>query len=303
MSYIEDQRKKVIAIRDNVFRDPGGGVYRGKPREFVLQDALLNLWDDIRDDALAYFERYGIVWWADQGNHQPTGHLLSSQVACLNHLYFLRQRKDVATEILKAIHPGIVEAVKVDDGFVEFEVVGCQNYLGEKSHKRGANATSVDAVMLGKKADGRNVLVLIEWKYTEHYRTENKYIPARANVYDRLLAEPDCPINVDQFEGLYYEPFYQLMRQTLLGWKMVQAGEYGCDEYLHLHVIPAANKKLKELVTSPGLTGDSMSAAWQNVLRESARYCVVSPEEFLLPGKACRDTAAMYAYLKRRYWE
>lgn len=303
MTYREDQRKKVIALRDRVFRDPGGGVYKKSPREFVLQDPLLNLWDGIREDALDYFERNQIVWWGDQGNHQPSGHLLSSQIACLNHLYFMRQRKDAATAVLKNICPEIVEAVIVDDGFVEFEVVGSQNYLGEKSHNRGANATSIDAVMVGKKADGKNMLVMIEWKYTEDYRPDNKYIPARARIYDRLLAEPACPIKSERFESLYYEPFYQLMRQTLLGWKMVQYEEYGCDEYIHLHVIPAANKELKERVTSPDLAGNSMSEAWQNVLVESARYRVISPGEFLLPGKACRDTAAVYAYLGSRYWE
>ena len=301
MSYIEDQRKKVIAFRNGVFRDPGGGVYRGKPREFVLHDAVLNLWDGIREDALAYFKRNQIVWWGGKDS-TPTGHLLSSQIACINHLYFLRQRKDAATAVLRTVNPEIVEAVVMDDGFVEFEVIGGQNYLGEKSHKRGANATSVDAVMVGKKAEGKNVLVLIEWKYTEAYRTENKYIPARANIYDRLFAEDDCPIKVERFESLYYEPFYQLMRQTLLGWKMVQAGQYGCDEYIHLHVIPAANKELKERVTSPELQGKSMSEAWKNVLLEPARYQVISPEAFLAPARVCKDTAAIVAYLESRYW-
>lgn len=303
MSFREDQRKKVIGIRDEIFSDPGDGVFKKSPREFVLQNPLLNLWGGIREDVLEYFERNRIVWWSDQGDHLPTGHLLSSQIACLNHLFFIQQRGDVAAAVLKAVHPEIVEAVVVDDGFVEFEVVGRENYLGEKSHNRGANATSIDAVMVGKKADGKNVLVLIEWKYTEDYRTNNKYIPARAGIYDRLLAEPDCPIKVDRFESLYYEPFYQLMRQTLLGWKMVQAGEYGCDEYIHLHIIPAENRELKERVTSPDLAGDSMSEAWKNVLLEPARYRVISPEKFLQPGKVCRDTAAIFSYLERRYWE
>ena len=302
MSYREDQRKKVIAIRDEVFSDPGGGVFKKAPREFVLQEPVLNLWSEIREDVSDYFGRNQIVWWGDGGNY-PSGHLLSSQIACLNHLFFMHQRKDVATAVLKAVHSEVVEAVGMDDGFVEFEVVGAENYLGEKSHSRGANATSIDAVMVGKKADGHNVLAMIEWKYTEDYRPNNKYIPARANIYDRLLAEPDCPIQVERFESLYFEPFYQLMRQTLLGWKMVQAGEYGCDEFIHLHVIPAANKELKMRVTSPGLEGDSMSEAWNNALLDPAQYQVISPEEFLAPGKTCQDTTEILSYLERRYWD
>ncbi len=190
----------------------------------------------------------------------------------------------------------------VDNGFVEFEVVDHQNHLGEESHTRGEYATSIDAVMVGKKPDGRNILVMIEWKYTEHYRSENKYIPARARIYDQLLADPDCPIHSQSYESLYYEPFYQLMRQTLLGWKMVQSLEYNCDEYIHLHVIPPKNKELKERVTSPDLIGKTMSEAWRNVLCEPERYQVISPEEFLLPIKGCPDTSAILTYLNRRYW-
>jgi hypothetical protein len=277
-------------------------MYRKIEREFVLRDPLLNLWAGIREDVLQYFEGNQVVWWGDQGN-QPTGHLLSSQIACLNHLYFLRQRKDAASAILKAIHPKIIEAVIVDDGFVEFEAIGRKNYLGERLHTRGAHATSVDAIMVGKKADGKNVLVLIEWKYTESYPTKDKYIPARAKTYDPLLAEPDCPIKVKSFEWLYFEPFYQLMRQTLLGWKMIQHEEYQCNEFIHVHIIPAKNHNLKGRVTSPKLKGESMSEAWQGVLQEPSRYQVISPEAFLAPIAVCKDTGSIISYLEKRYWD
>ncbi len=303
MNYRESERKRMIAIRDDVFRDPGGGVYLYRKRKYekeeILKDATLNLWAGIREDALDYCERYRISWWRGK---QVTGHLLSSQVACFNHLYFLRQRKDVATAILRNICPEIIEAVVVDDGLVEFEVIGSQNFLGERSHSRGVFTTSIDAVMVGKKQDGMNILVMIEWKYTEDPKTEDEYKPARAKVYDPLLAEPDCPIQVQKFESLYYEPFYQLMRQTLLGWKMVQRREYNCDEYIHLHVIPSKNKELKERVTSPDLVGETMSEAWQNVLRNPSQYQVLSPEEFLLPIERCLDTSSIFTYLNRRYW-
>ena len=184
----------------------------------------------------------------------PTGHLLSSQVACVNHLYWLRANQPAATQLLRGISEEFEQAEVVDDGFVEFEVIGEKNYLGERSHTRGANATSIDAVMVARKKSGDKSLVMIEWKYTESYPIgDSKYIPARAKIYDPLLDEPDCPIQVEKPEILYYEPFYQLMRQTLLGWQMVKAGEYGCSDYLHLHVIPVKNQELLERVTSPYL--------------------------------------------------
>jgi len=302
MSYRENERKKAVEHRDELFRDPGAGVFFEKKRGFLLQDSTLNLWAGIREDVVKYFERNHIAWWMGDEKNEPTGHLLSSQVACINHLYFVRQRKDVATAILKGISGKIEGAVTVDDGYVEFEAIGKNNYLGEKSHTRGANSTSIDAIMVGKKNNGSNILLMIEWKYTEEYREENKYIPERSNIYDKLLREDNCPIDTADYESLYYEPFYQLMRQTLLGWKMVQAGEYQCDEYIHVHVIPENNVELRNRVTSPVLNGDSMSEAWKSVLRKPGRYKVFSPEEFLKPVAFCPDTHAIRTYLEKRYW-
>jgi hypothetical protein len=303
MSYRENERKKAVAFREALFRDPGAGIFSKKERDFVLQEPVLNLWAGIRDDVIRYFDENHVAWWMGKKKNEPTGHLLSSQVSCINHLYFARQRKDVATAILQNVSGEIREAVKVDGGYVEFEAIGGNNYLGEKSHTRGANSTSIDAIMVGKKNDRSNILILIEWKYTEEYREENKYIPARYHVYNELLKENGCPIDTTDYESLYYEPFYQLMRQTLLGWKMAQAGEYKCDEYIHVHVIPEDNVELRDRITSPRLKGDTMSDAWKFVLREPGRYKVIPPEEFIEPAFICSDTKSIKTYLEKRYWE
>ena len=102
------------------------------------------------------------MWW-ESDCLTPSGHLLSSQIACVNHLYYIRQRKDLATAILKAIDNNVIEAVKVDTGYVEFEFIGKKNYLGEKSFTRGSNCTSIDAVMLGRDKQGKYRLFPIEW--------------------------------------------------------------------------------------------------------------------------------------------
>ena len=94
MSYRENERKKAIMIRDTLFRDPGAGLFSKRERDFVLQNPTLNLWAGVRDDAIQYFEENRISWWMGDNKNEPTGHLLSSQVACINHLYFLQQRKD-----------------------------------------------------------------------------------------------------------------------------------------------------------------------------------------------------------------
>lgn len=43
-----------------------------------------------------------------------------------------------------------LKACILDSGYVEFEVIGKDNYLKEKSHNRGIYATSVDAMMLAE---------------------------------------------------------------------------------------------------------------------------------------------------------
>lgn len=43
------------------------------------------------------------------------------------------------------------------------------------------------------------------------------------------------------------------MRQALLGWVMVRAGEYGCRNYLRLQVIPNRNAALRDKVRPPSL--------------------------------------------------
>lgn len=300
-NYLEQERKKIVSRRDSIFNDPGGGLYKNQPREFVLNTPDLNLWDGIRQEAFQYFSQNKIRWWNEKGNG-PTGHLLSSQIACLNHLGFLRNQPEIASAILKNRFKQVVGAGIVDDGCVEFEVIGNQNYLGEKSHIRGANSTSIDAVMVGKKSDGNNILFMIEWKFTESYSPKNLYIPARSSIYDRLLFDSACPIKIDQPADVYFEPYYQLMRQTLLGWQMTNNREYGCDEYLHIHIIPEGNKKLRETNTSPRLEGATMTEAWKNILKDSPRYLVISPEDFLEPMQNFNVAKPIFEYLSKRYW-
>jgi hypothetical protein len=73
------------------------------------------------------------------------------------------------------------------------------------------------------------------------------------------------------------------MRQTLLAWQMVAAGEFGASDWLHVHVIPDANTALRGRGRSvaANLPGASMAEAWQSVLREPGRYRLMTPTELL----------------------
>ena len=304
MKYREEQRQRAIKIRDKLFKDPGDGLYKNKKRVFVLSKPDLNLWSGIREDAIDYYKKYKISWW--NSGDEPTGHLLSSQISCLNHLYYLRQREDVSTLILNNINNKIQRALKIDTGFVEFEKVGSKKLGKEKHLTRGANCTSIDALMLGEDKYGKRTLFLIEWKYTETYGSESKLKGGsgerRLKAYKELLQSEDCPISIDNHEYLYYEPFYQLMRQTLLGWEMVKRKEYNSDDWMHIHVIPDKNKELKNKITSPGLQGDNIEEAWKSVLKESDKYISVDPIKLISPIRYCQDTKALLTYLENRYW-
>ncbi len=166
---------------------------------------------------------------------------------------------------------------------------------------RGANCTSLDAAMLGLTADSQRILVLIEWKYTETYGRRDLYEKSRSRVYDDLIMHPESPIDVSSPEILYFEPFYQLMRQTLLGWKMVEHGDYGADAYVHIHVIPRENHKLRRSVNSPHLRGKDMTRAWKSVLVESDSYAVVTPTRLLKAVCGECDYHSFWYYLNRRY--
>jgi hypothetical protein len=309
MSYIEDERKKAIEFRNEIFKDPGGGLYKKRDRKFVLKDPALNLWAGVREDVIDYFKRNKIPFW-DKGC-EPTGHLLSSQIACLNHLYFIRQRKDIATEILKGIDENVKTALTLengyDSGYVDFEVIGTTNYLGEKVHTRGANSTSVDALMLGELLNGQRKLFFIEWKYVEAYtrtsKAEGESGTTRLGIYGPKLSSIHSPLKeVDQV-GLFTEPYYQLMRQTLLASEMIRAHEYGADSYLHLHVIPKDNKELKNVNTAMGrLEGSGLEDTWKTVLKSPDLYRVIDPMDFLRPEHNCIDCISHLAYLRQRYW-
>lgn len=97
MSYLEEQRKKAIELRNEPFKDSGRGMFNNQLCEFVLSDQNLNIWEGVREVAISYFHQNSISFW--ESINRPSGYLLSSQIACINHLFFIRQRKEIATAL------------------------------------------------------------------------------------------------------------------------------------------------------------------------------------------------------------
>ena len=173
--------------------------------------------------------------------------------------------------------------------------------MPEKYHKRGANCTSVDACMIGKNKAGEKILFFIEWKYTEFYGYKSKQCKAREDVYNNLITNNVSPFKDIRVDIYYYEPFYQLMRQTLLAEQCIKNREYGCTDYRIVHVIPTENVKLLNTVTSKKMTGSTISEAWKNVLKRENTYISLSPKEFISPIKKEEEAFQFIDYLNKRY--
>jgi len=314
--YRESEKKraiKLIKADNHLFSgDQAGGEYREIPREFVLVDGEKNIYEPIRNEVLQYFKENKISWW---GGKKPTGHVLSSQVACLNHLYPLRDDKEAVLNIAKKISRDFVEVLPIEtDGtskrYIQFEAVSRGDYLNEGTGNRGSNCTSIDALMHAVHQDGSKWLLPIEWKYTEHYGNENKGLTGckanpnkcsgktRKDRYDNLIAKSKQLKNQNH-EVYYHEPFYQLMRQTLWTEQMIKHKEIDAVNYIHVHVVPWENKNLLDKTYK--CSGTDMINTWKNQLQDQSKYKVISPEG-LFSDLDFKKYDQLNKYLCERYW-
>jgi hypothetical protein len=273
------------------------GPYRGSgalsiclPAEY----AALNLLPDAREAGLTRF-RSGDIKWHDGIGEGPTNHLLDSQIQCVNALAPFVDRPEDLRELFGSVLP-IAEVLpfgaptsefdRVDH--VVFEWVGLANHLGEWSEPtptRGAYMTSVDAALRYRAHDGRTEIALIEWKYTERYPSgvlsggEARML-VRHNRYGGAIRDPNGPIRSDvvPFEGLFFEPMYQQMRQQLLAWRMEQAKELGADVVRVVLVAPRGNEAFwsslpgEQWLELAGASPLGVAEAFRSVLRRPDRF-------------------------------
>jgi hypothetical protein len=225
----------------------------------------------------------------------PTGHLNSSQVAAVNHLEPARLDASVAPRVLSNVDLALEEPLVVEDGgFVAYEWIGEENYLHEPgARSRGAQVTSLEALMCARRAGGVVTLIAFEWKYLESYGSESRASSSRGTdrvaIYRPLLEHPDSPITIGDPTHLFYDPYEQLMRRTLLAWQMVEHGEFGADDWLHVHVVPEENLALRgRRGAAPNLVGASMDEAWQSVLKAPERYRLLTATDLLTGVRAGR---------------
>ncbi|MBO5780311.1 MAG: hypothetical protein J6R27_04335 [Muribaculaceae bacterium] len=308
--YILQRNRQQALIGTPIFCcDKGDGSFMGHKYPFVLKDGRNNLFPPFAE-VQKYFDNNQVSWW---GGFTPTGHILSSQMACLNHLYPLMRDKDAVLKILNGVRNEFIEVLPimcdVDPQYIAFEVVSKEDYLNELNTTRGSNCTSVDAFILARHKSSEIWLIPIEWKYTEHYATEDKSAgekgQTRKNRYDKLIISSDQLKTIEDFRVYYQEPFYQLMRQTLWAEQMLRHKEseiIKAVDYFHIHVIPSANDDLLKVNSRYPykVSGKGMEETWRGCLTDQSKYQIVDPEILLMPIK--QDYPELIEYLKKRYW-
>ncbi len=190
--------------------------------------------------------------------HTEALNLKSSQVACLNILFPLRQNLDLAVDVFGQFFPQLKSV-----SWVEFEYTGpdeATKWMGEpKAGKRGQNRTSIDASVKWIDDDGKSHVSLIEWKYTEHgfgqcsaFQSAEKDMKGRCRSLN-VATDPEpakaclltdggdkrsrrywehmdnAGVSLNAFTGIsgcpFQGPLYQLMRQFLLARYVVESGE------------------------------------------------------------------------------
>ena len=272
------------------------GLYRNRMYPFCLplEYAAHNLFHEIRDDALKTFKRHDIVWHSSALPGLPTNHLCSSQVFAVNLLFPFIDKPEALADALRPFFPDVERMLPVEDNrYIAFEWIGEINYLNEKPkigeyRQRGAGNTSIDAMMMYETANGEKVMLLVETKYSESYGTSYKRFRSdgtdRFDNYEEFFYSPSSPINREVAPDLadfLYEPFYQLLRHSLLASQIMNKGKPKAKRVQVVHLTVHRNKDLLS-VTSPHLRhlGDTTYGVWAKVLKDPASFSLISTESF-----------------------
>ena len=113
--FIQRMRKTVTDYKENVLGVSEQGTFRGKPYSHILpkDKQPLNLWEGIREDAIAYFGAERIAW------HKDSHNLLSSQALCVNLFFPLREDLELLTGFFGNRISGLAQVKKM-----HFEYIG-----------------------------------------------------------------------------------------------------------------------------------------------------------------------------------
>jgi len=301
---------------------PYGSASKPLPYVLPVEYQWLNLLPEAREIARSRFEAAAIHWHGDDDGPNPN--LLSSQVQCLNALAPLVDRP---SDLSRWLAPALPVAQVIPFGaetsspfdasdHVVFEWQGLVDHLGEWRDNppiRGTMATSIDAALRYRTPGGSVEMALIEWKYTESYPYGGRLDGAalrhqhRLDRYGRLAFDEQSPVRLDlgvDYEDLFAEPTYQLLRQQLLAWRLEATHELDVSRAVVVYAAPAGNRALLEESLGThrfrafaehrgGLTG-----GWRALLRRPDRFVSVDTSQLAMPHSICNgDFRQRYSHL------
>lgn len=330
-SFVAEARQAAIAWKASTPLLPEAGRQRApygswhQLLSFVLplEYRDLNLLPDAREVALTRFAAAGIHWHGD--GIGPNPHLVSSQIQCLNALAPLVDAPEALAAWLRPYLPDLDEVIPFDaptdspydaTDHVVFEWQGLIDHLREwhgQQPTRGAMATSVDAAIRYRSTDGQTAMALIEWKYTESYPDGGRLAGTAAQHHRRLVRyrelfdDPDSPVELPDgvdYEDLFAEPVYQLLRQQLLAWRLEAEEELGIARAVVVHVAPSRNVALlRDSLGAPRSERHAhdhggLTEGWKAMLRRPDRFVCIDSATLVAAGSMCgQDFQQRYAHM------
>ena len=314
--YNEERNQQIRLFKEGFFGDAKNGGHwtlfdkKGNKisivtdMDFILrpEDSSTNIYSEIRQSSQDYFIHHNISWWRqEEDGYCPPGHLVSSQIHCLNHLFVFRKDAKAVKMIIEEatgmqfdkVLPSLIDGD--EQSYISFEfALDNDKLLGENDEgsKRGSLCTSIDVMIVAQEGENK-WLIPIEWKYTETYlgtdKTNKKRIDRYANLIktSERLRVPDDGIA----HSIYFiEPSYELMRQTLLCEQLVRKGY--ANDFFHINVIPMKHTELRGAVESD----------FMQMLKDKAKFKIIDPKDFLAPIEEKNLYHELIDYLKKRYW-
>ena len=295
------------------------GLYRNRMYPFCLplEYAAYNLFGEIREDAIETFNQNDIVWHSSALQGLPSNHLCSSQVFAVNLLFPFMDKPETLADSLRPFFPDIKQMLPVENKrFIAFEWIGDINYLNEEPkiggyRLRGAGNTSIDAMMMYESVNNEKVMLLVETKYSESYGASYKRFRSdgtdRIRNYKDFFYGPSSPINHDiapNLSDFLYEPFYQLLRHSLLASEIMKTGKPKVSRVQVVHLAVNQNKDLLA-VTSPRFRqlGKTTYEVWSKLLKDPSTFSLISTESFFkaINLETDRDLEPWALFMKNRY--
>ncbi|EKV56848.1 hypothetical protein A966_07414 [Brachyspira hampsonii 30446] len=278
-----EKRKNEYLIKSGFFNcDKGNGVFNGKKYPYVLEHNENNFYMPIYNEVIDYFNKFAITWWGENKS-KPSCHTLSSQISCLNHLFYIRRNRFLCLHVLNFItNRNFIDVISFenyinDNGYIAFEI---SNYKEPY--------VSVNALFLAKDKENKKHIIMIEWKYTEDHSDEDFSI----NKYEKILNEYFYLINnskqlkmkyFNYKSSIYFQgELYKLTRQTLWAEQMIE-NKYNekieADDFLHIVVIPNKNKSI--LSSRYKISNMNLEDTWRNVLNDNSKFMIIDNKKII----------------------